>query len=179
MIKIKIYGLGGQGVVTMGKVLCIAYSIYENDFAKTMPAYGHERKGGAVLTDVIADKERILTNSFITDPDCIIVLDSNVSAEEVKLDVEKHKNAVLILNTDTVKQDYAAAFSQCWYTDATKYSLEQVGKNLPNVGMMGALAKVGLIGLEAIESAVRDYFGKSAESYLRIIKEGYDGTQKR
>ena len=163
MIKIKIYGLGGQGVVTMGKVLCIAYSIYENDFAKTMPAYGHEIKGGAVLTD----------------PDYIVVLDPNVSAEEVKLDVEKHKNAVLILNTDTVKQDYAAAFSQCWYADATKYSLEQVGKNLPNVGMMGALAKVGLIGLEAIESAVRDYFGKSAESYLRIIKEGYDGTQKR
>ena len=179
MIKIKIYGLGGQGVVTMGKVLCIAYSIYENQFAKTMPAYGHERKGGAVLTDVIADKERILTNSFITDPDCIIVLDPNVSAEELKLDVKRYKNAVLLLNADIVNQNYASEFSECWYTDATKYSLKQVGKNLPNVGMIGALAKVGLIGFEAVESAVKDYFGKSAESYLSIIKEGYNGTQKR
>jgi len=57
--------------------------------------------------------------------------------------------------------------------------LEQVGRNLPNIGMMGALAKVNLISLEAVESAVKDYFGKSAESYMRIIKEGYDGTQKR
>jgi len=179
MIKIKIYGLGGQGVVTMGKVLCIAYSIYENNYAKTMPAYGHERKGGAVLTDVIADNERILTNSFITDPDCIIVLDPNVSAEEIKLDAAKHKNAILILNTDEVKQDYAKFFRECWYADATKYSLEQVGKNLPNVGMMGALAKVGLIGLEAVENAITEYFGKSAEAYIRIIREGFDGTQKR
>lgn len=179
MIKIKIYGLGGQGVVTMGKVLCTAYSIYENEFAKTMPAYGHERKGGAVLTDVIADDKRILTNSFITDPDCVIVLDANANAQNLKLDVEKNKNAALLINTDVVKQDYADDFSDCWYVDATKCSLKVMGKNLPNIGMLGALAKVGFISLDAVENAVRDYFGKAAESYISIIKEGYDGTQKR
>ncbi len=179
MIKIKIYGLGGQGVVTMGKVLCIAYSIFENKFAKTMPAYGHERKGGTVLTDVIADLERILTNSFITDPDCIIVLDPNIKEQEIKLDIVKTRNAVLIINTDEVKQDYAEKFADCWYVDATKCSLKYINKNIPNIGMMGALVKVGFIDAESVYNAVGEYFGKDAESYKKIIMEGYNGTKKR
>lgn len=179
MIKIKIYGLGGQGVVTMGKVLCIAYSIYENQFAKTMPAYGHERKGGTVLTDVISDHEMILTNSFITDPDCIIILDPNIKEQDIKLDIEKTRNAVLIINTDLVKQDYAAVFTDCWYIDATGCSLRYIDKNIPNIGMMGALAKTGLIGIESVRNAVADYFEEDAKNYQKIIMEGYNGTKKR
>lgn len=179
MIKIKIYGLGGQGVVTMGKVLCIAYSIYENQFAKTMPAYGHERKGGTVLTDVISDHERILTNSFITDPDCIIILDPNVKAHDLKLDTEKYKNAAVIINTDQVNQEYADIFSDCWYTDATRCSLTYIKKNIPNLGMMGALAKVGLISIDSIKNAVSDYFGTGKDIYQKIIMEGYNGTKRR
>ena len=51
MIRLKFYGLGGQGVVTAAKVLSAAVSIYEGKYAVTIPAYGHERRGAPVDTD--------------------------------------------------------------------------------------------------------------------------------
>lgn len=179
LVKIRIYGLGGQGVVTMGKVLCTAFSIYEHQYAKTMPAYGHERKGGAVLTDVIADDERILTNSFITKPDYVIVLAPNAKAEEIKLDLSDSQNAVLLINTDEVRQEYAANFADCYFVDATAYSMAELGRNLPNIGMMAALVKTGVLSLEAVKNAVNDHFEKNAEAYNKVIMEAYNGTKRK
>ncbi len=45
MKRLKFYGLGGQGVVTAGKVLSSAVSLHEDKYAITVPAYGHERRG--------------------------------------------------------------------------------------------------------------------------------------
>lgn len=53
MKRLKFYGLGGQGVVTAGKVLSSAVSLHEDKYAITVPAYGHERRGAPVFTDVI------------------------------------------------------------------------------------------------------------------------------
>lgn len=179
MIKLKLFGLGGQGVVTMGKVLCTAYSIHDGKFSKTIPLYGHERKGGAVLTDVIADEERILTNSFITSPDCVVVLAANSSPEELHMDIKNMKNALLFLNTSEPKQDYISEFRECWYTDATACSLAHINKNIPNIGMMGALAKAGYIPLEAVEKTISEFFGKSADTYKEILMEAYNDTKKK
>jgi pyruvate ferredoxin oxidoreductase gamma subunit len=41
MIRLKMYGLGGQGVVTAAKILVQAVAIQEGRFAKSLPAYGH------------------------------------------------------------------------------------------------------------------------------------------
>lgn len=179
MKKIKIYGLGGQGVVTMGKVLCTAYSIYESKFAKTMPAYGHERKGGAVLTDVISDEAPILTNSFISVPDCVIVLAPKAQAEELHLPVTSASTSILILNTSEPNQEYVSSFSKCWYVDATDISVKYCGKNLPNIGMMGALAKSGMIQIEAVQNAISDFFGVKAELYQKILMEAYNDTKEK
>ena len=50
MIKLKFFGLGGQGIVTAAKTLSEAVSIYEEEYAITVPAYGHERRGAPVNT---------------------------------------------------------------------------------------------------------------------------------
>lgn len=45
MRRIKFYGIGGQGAVTAAKVLSQAVSIYQDEYAITVPAYGRERRG--------------------------------------------------------------------------------------------------------------------------------------
>ncbi len=57
MIKLKFYGLGGQGVVTAAKMFSEAVSLYEDKYAITVPAYGHERRGAPVNTSIIMDEE--------------------------------------------------------------------------------------------------------------------------
>lgn len=41
MLRIKFYGIGGQGAVTAAKILSQAVSIYQDEYAITVPAYGH------------------------------------------------------------------------------------------------------------------------------------------
>ena len=62
MIKLKFFGLGGQGVVTAAKMFSEAYSLYEGNFAITIPAYGHERSGAPVNTSIIADDKPVMQN---------------------------------------------------------------------------------------------------------------------
>lgn len=66
--EIIISGFGGQGVLSMGKIL--AYSaLMENKEVSWMPAYGPEQRGGTANVTVIISDERIsspILNSFDT-----------------------------------------------------------------------------------------------------------------
>ena len=60
MLQLKFFGIGGQGVVTGAKILSKAVSLYEDEYAVTIPSYGHERRGAPVNTSMIVDKEPVL-----------------------------------------------------------------------------------------------------------------------
>ena len=56
--EIIIAGFGGQGVLSMGKIL--AYSgVMENKEVSWMPSYGPEMRGGTANVTVIISDERI------------------------------------------------------------------------------------------------------------------------
>ena len=67
--EIIIAGFGGQGVLSMGKIL--AYSgIMQNQEVSWMPSYGPEMRGGTANVTVVLSDERIsspIVNSFDTD----------------------------------------------------------------------------------------------------------------
>jgi len=83
--QIKIYGLGGQGVVTCGKLMAHAYAINQEEFAQTIPAYGHERRGAPVTTSLILSREAILTKSFVYEPDYVLVFDISLPERHVDI----------------------------------------------------------------------------------------------
>ena len=85
LYKIKFYGLGGQGVVTAANILSHAVSLQENKYAKTFPAYGHERRGAPVFSDIMVDEKPILLNSFVYDPDIVGVFDASVMAKGIDI----------------------------------------------------------------------------------------------
>ena len=59
MLRIKFYGIGGQGAVTAAKILSQAVSIYQDEYAITVPAYGHERRGAPVSAHIILDNKPV------------------------------------------------------------------------------------------------------------------------
>lgn len=70
--EIIIAGFGGQGVLSMGKIL--AYSgLMENKEVTWMPAYGPEQRGGTANVTVIVSEERILS-PILSQYDVAIVL---------------------------------------------------------------------------------------------------------
>ena len=70
--EIIISGFGGQGVLSMGKIL--AYSgLMEDKEVTWMPAYGPEQRGGTANVTVIISDERI-SSPILSNYDVAIVL---------------------------------------------------------------------------------------------------------
>jgi 2-oxoglutarate ferredoxin oxidoreductase subunit gamma len=70
--EIIIAGFGGQGVLSMGKIL--AYSgIMQNQEVSWMPSYGPEMRGGTANVTVIVSDERI-SSPILTEFDSAIIL---------------------------------------------------------------------------------------------------------
>lgn len=143
MIRLKFYGLGGQGVVTAAKVLSEAVSIYEGKYAVTIPAYGHERRGAPVYTDVVVDNEPILLNCFVYEPDIVLVMDPSVREKNIDVGKGKHDGTVLVLNTKSEREasEYMEqyGFQKAYYTDAVDVALKWIRRPIPNGAMLGAL----------------------------------------
>ena len=70
--EIVIAGFGGQGVLSMGKIL--AYSgIMENKEVSWMPAYGPEQRGGTANVSVIIS-DNLVSSPIVNMYDVAIVL---------------------------------------------------------------------------------------------------------
>ena len=70
--EIIIAGFGGQGVLSMGKIL--AYSgLMEGKEVSWMPAYGPEQRGGTANVTVIISDDKI-SSPILSKYDCAIIL---------------------------------------------------------------------------------------------------------
>jgi 2-oxoglutarate ferredoxin oxidoreductase subunit gamma len=57
--EIRIAGFGGQGVVTVGKILGTAFTVFEGKNSVNTQSYGPESRGGACRSEVIVSEGRI------------------------------------------------------------------------------------------------------------------------
>lgn len=182
MIKLKFYGLGGQGVVTAAKILSEAVSLHEGEYAITIPAYGHERRGAPVNTSIIVDDEPVLLNSFVYDPDIVLVMDCTIIEKGVDISQGIKEGSILVLNTEDEKiLDIYKKFNfkEIYYVDGTKVAFEYIGKGIPNGSMLGALAGTGMVKIESVEKSIIASFGeKVGEKNAEAARAAYDRIQK-
>lgn len=183
MIRIKLYGLGGQGVVTAGKVLSSAVSLYENKYAITIPAYGHERRGAPVYTDIIMDDDPVRVNCFVYEPDIVVVLDETIINKHVNVSSGIHENTILVLNAssqkavNTYKEKYM--FNKIFYVNATQIAIDSIGVGIPNGAILGALAKTNVVSIESVKKALKDFFGeKAGEKNADAAEKSYRETKE-
>jgi NAD-dependent dihydropyrimidine dehydrogenase PreA subunit len=57
--EIRIAGFGGQGVVTIGKILGIAFSVHDRKYSVNTQSYGPESRGGACRSEVVVSDGEI------------------------------------------------------------------------------------------------------------------------
>lgn len=182
MKRIKFYGLGGQGVVTAAKTLSVAVSIYEDEYAVTIPAYGHERRGAPVYTDMVVDDEPILTNCFVYEPDVVVVMEAGIIDKHKNVDVGKgcSEDTIAVINTDSpqVAKAYSDkyGFKETYFADGTGIALKNIGRGIPNGPMLGAMAKTGIVKIESVEGALKEVFGKNGDKNARAAREAYEST---
>ena len=132
--EIIIAGFGGQGVLSMGKIL--AYSGLMDDKEVTwMPSYGPEQRGGTANVTVILSDERI--SSPVLDKFDIVVALNQQSLDKFSPKVKP--GGILIFDTNGIHKRPGRDDIAIYPIDAMEATLEIGNSKAYNMVVMGAL----------------------------------------
>jgi len=96
--EIRIAGYGGQGVVTIGKILGTAFSVYGGWNSVNTQSYGPESRGGACRSElVVADGD--INYPYVRKADVLVAL-SQEALDTYVADIRDH--AVLLIDPRAV-----------------------------------------------------------------------------
>lgn len=132
-----IAGFGGQGVLSMGKIL--AYSGVIQDFEVTwMPSYGPEMRGGtANVTVILSDKA--ISSPLADTFDCAIIL--NQQSME-KFEAKVKAGGTLIYDTNGITTPPTRRDINVYSIDATAQCAKMGNARLFNTMILGGYLKV-------------------------------------
>jgi len=132
--EIIIAGFGGQGVLSMGKIL--AYSgLMDNKEVTWMPSYGPEQRGGTANVTVILSDERI--SSPVLDTYDIVVALNQQSLDKFSSRVKK--GGLLIYDINGIHNKPTRDDITIYPVDAMGATLELGNSKAYNMVVMGAL----------------------------------------
>ena len=181
--EIRLHGRGGQGAKTASQFIAQA-ALTKGKNIQAFPEYGPERTGAPMKAFVrISDK---IIHSFapVVNPDVVLVIDPTL-LEKIKVAEGLTDKGILIVNTpnDSNWVKEKTGFNGACYTlDATKISLETVGKNFPNTPMLGALIKItNCVTMEATEEVIKEKFlhkigEQKTQATIEAIQKAHDSV---
>ncbi|MEO3992701.1 MAG: 2-oxoacid:acceptor oxidoreductase family protein [Desulfurococcaceae archaeon TW002] len=175
VVEIRFHGRGGQGVVTAANVLVDAL-LKAGLYGQAIPFFGAERRGAPVVAYARVSKKPIRTRSSIKRPSIVVVLDSKLSGLVNVLEGLKPGGAILINSPE--KPNIKKGFKTCYVNAveiALRHNLVLAGWALVNMPMVGALARILEVPIEAVEEAIRDRIeGKAGELNAIAAREAYN-----
>ncbi|MDE6400844.1 MAG: 2-oxoacid:acceptor oxidoreductase family protein [Muribaculaceae bacterium] len=132
--EIIIAGFGGQGVLSMGKIL--AYSgLMDNKEVTWMPSYGPEQRGGTANVTVIISDERI--SSPVLDTYDIVVALNQQSLDKFSPRVKP--GGILMYDTNGIHKHPSRTDVKLIPINAMEASFELGNSKAYNMVVMGAL----------------------------------------
>jgi 2-oxoacid:acceptor oxidoreductase gamma subunit (pyruvate/2-ketoisovalerate family) len=181
MIEMTIYGRGGQGGVTLAKLISTAYFL-RGKYAQAFGVYAAERSGAPLQAYVRVDDEEITNHNQIRSPDHVIVLDRTLIGPRILTGLKE--GGWIVLNTNQTPEDIAKTFAghRVAIIDATGIAVQNgLGtRTVPivNTTMLGAIGRVLDIKLDDILAALADL--KFAGPNIAAAKQAYEAvTMKR
>jgi pyruvate ferredoxin oxidoreductase gamma subunit len=119
----------------------------------------------------------------VRNPNIVAVVDSTLlSVVDIMEGVPPE--GVIVINTpldpdDVIEQLKGVSDQEVWTVDATKISLEEMGRAMPNTPMLGALSRAsGIVDIELIKSQMQESFAdkfpqKVIDANLAALERGY------
>jgi len=177
--EIKIAGYGGQGVITLGKLITItAVKFVEKLTAAQSESYGAAARGGACWTDVILDNENEEIDYPMTlsgNVDIAIFL-TNAAVTRYFNDV-KEENGIIIYDPDSVEPIVSKLNQLIIKIPAQQLAQDVVFNHLTaNVVMFGAFCAImntfdKEVGLKCVKENVPKHV---IMDNLRAFEVGYE-----
>lgn len=149
--EIVIAGFGGQGVLSMGKIL--AYSgLMEDKEVTWMPSYGPEQRGGTANVTVILSDNRI-SSPVLNSYDTAVVLNQQ-SLDKFESKVKP--GGVLIYDNYGIHNPPTRSDISIYKIEAMEATFELKNAKAYNMVVLGALLKVKpIVTLESVLKALK------------------------
>lgn len=144
--EIIIAGFGGQGVLSMGKIL--AYSgLMEDKEVSWLPSYGPEQRGGTANVTVILCDERI-SSPILNAYDIVVALNQQ-SLDKFESKVKP--GGILIYDSYGIHQPPTRTDITCHRIDATEATFEMNNSKTYNMIVLGAVLKSSpMVSIESV-----------------------------
>lgn len=166
----KLYGRGGQGIVTAGKLLCLA-AVKKGLFAQSIPSFGPERRGGLSSCSLRMSDKPILLKSGVVEPNIVCVFDPTIW-HFVNVTSGLKDGGILIFNSKNSPEEiYDELKNGAWNykikpgsykifsLDASSIAMRILGKAITNTAMMGAFSKAtGIVDIETTKNVIMESF---------------------
>ena len=180
MVEIRWHGRGGQGAKTASLLLADT-AFNTGKYVQGFPEYGPERMGAPITAFNRISEERCTIHSNIYEPDYVVVVDSTLLTA-VSVTSGLKKEGAILINSNKPPEDLRHLLEgyegKVYTIDAGTISEEELGRNIPNTPMLGAVVKVsGIIPedqfIADMEQSLQHKFASKAnviDGNLRAIK---------
>jgi len=133
-------------------------------YFQAFPEYGPERMGAPIQAFTRISDRPVDLHCQIENPDVVVVLDPTLLGT-VKVAEGLKENGILIVNTSDspaeIREQLNHQTGRVFTVDASRISIETMGREITNTPMLGALVKAtGLFKVDAIIEQTRQRFAK-------------------
>ena len=171
--EIILSGVGGQGLISSGKILGEAATRYENKFVTMTSSYGVSARGGFSRADVIIDDSFVSYFKALA-PDVILVLDSKAYPE---IRDKINNNTLVIINQDEV-EDFDPDLGQVFPLSLSRLAYELGSLKTLNIISLGFIAAItDIVSRKGLTRIVKEKYPGNIKTNLRAIEKGYELKQ--
>jgi len=198
-IEIRWHGRGGQGTVTAAKMFA-SVAVKKGYYGQSIPMFGLERSGTPVAVYSRVSKDPIQRNDPVRNPDIVVITDPSVmvflaASPDGKLPESIpdpragiNDETIFIINSPMSPEEAKKVLglegkpNKVCTLDATKIALEEIGRNVPNTAILGAMAKIlpEVVDMETVKEELEESFGASSKlralipANLKAMERGYN-----
>jgi len=165
--EIIIAGFGGQGVLSMGKIL--AYSgIMQDEEVSWMPSYGPEMRGGTANVTVILSDERI-SSPYLKVFDTAIILNQQ-SMDKFQESVKP--GGVLLYDPNGITVHPSRTDVEIYQIEGNKLASEMGNTKISNMIILGAFLKIKpIVKLDNVTAGLKKSLPERYHHLIPLNKE--------
>jgi 2-oxoglutarate ferredoxin oxidoreductase subunit gamma len=168
--EIRVAGFGGQGVVTIGRVLGVAFTIHEGINSVNTHSYGPESRGGSCRSEVVVSQGEIHYPS-VRKADILVAL-SQTALDTYIQDLKEE--AILLIDPNSVKD--VPKKLVCYGVPAIEIAHSMGSVNYQNSVILGALAALlkSMLKKESLKSALSENVpAKTIQKNIEAFEKGW------
>ncbi len=167
--KLIFSGIGGQGTILMGKMICTA-AAKKGYYVTLSPAYGQEKRGGRASCQVVISEE--MSSMIISEADTILVMD-----EKSLNDYENKVKAggTLIINQSMITKDAQRKDINVVKIPFTEIAAKAATAKSANIVALGAVVKtLDIVTLDDAKEVIKVKMKPAlVEQNIKALEAGY------